>query len=126
MVLNMPGELRVPTAADVLNNHLTAFMHQDLDAVLRDYTDDSVIITNMGTFRGLDDIEALFRNFFTEFSQNDISLTIDEETVTGDVAYFVWHAETPDNVYEFATDTLLVRDGRIETQTFAAKVTPKN
>ena len=41
-------------------------------------------------------------------------------------AYIVWHAETPDNVYELGTDTYVIRDGVIETQTFTAKVTPKN
>ena len=31
----------------------------------------------------------------------------------GDHAYIVWTAETADNAYEFATDTFVVRDGKI-------------
>jgi len=41
------------------------------------------------------------------------------------VAFITWSAETADNVYEFATDTFVIRDEKIVTQTFAAKVTPK-
>ena len=34
-------------------------------------------------------------------------------------------AETADNVYELATDTFVVRDGKIVTQTFVGKLVPK-
>jgi hypothetical protein len=49
-----------------------------------------------------------------------------QRVIEGQVAYIVWTAETADNVYELATDTFLVRDGKIAVQTFAGKVTPKN
>jgi hypothetical protein len=38
----------------------------------------------------------------------------------------VWDAETPDNRYDLASDTFLIRDGKTLVQTFAAKVTPKS
>jgi ketosteroid isomerase-like protein len=109
----------------VLDHHLDAFTSQDLDATLADYTDDSVVITNMGVFRGLDEIETLFSGLYEEFSQSRTTVELDEKTVEGDLAYIVWHGETPDNDYEFCTDTFLVRDGIIHRQTFAGKVEPK-
>ena len=42
------------------------------------------------------------------------------------MAHIIWSAETADNVYEFATDTFVVREGKISVQTFAGKVTPKH
>ena len=33
--------------------------------------------------------------------------------------------ETADNVYELATDTFVIRDGKIVTQTLAGKIVPK-
>ena len=48
-----------------------------------------------------------------------------QRLIEGEVAYIVWVAETADNVYELATDTFLVRDGKIAVQSFTAKVTPK-
>ncbi|GIL05073.1 MAG: hypothetical protein AMXMBFR72_06950 [Betaproteobacteria bacterium] len=35
-------------------------------------------------------------------------------------------AETADNVYEFATDTFIVRDGMIAAQSFAGKIAPRH
>jgi hypothetical protein len=37
----------------------------------------------------------------------------------------VWKAETADNHFEFGTDTFIVQDGKIVTQTFAGKISPK-
>lgn len=114
------------TTESVLEHHLTAFMERDVDEYLTDYTDESVIISNIGTFHGLDEIKSLAETMFAEFSQPDVSFTPDEQVIEGNVAFAVWHADTPDNVYEFGTDTLVINDGVIETQTFAVKATPKN
>lgn len=114
------------STADVLDHHLTAFGEQDISELLVDYTDDSVITSNIGTARGLDEIQALGERMFAEFSQDGVEVTYDNREVEGEIGYTVWHAETPDNVYEFGTDTIVVRDGIIESQTFAVKVTPKN
>lgn len=117
---------RTTGSADVLEHHLTAFGEQDISEFLADYTEDSVILSNVGTSRGLDEIRALAEQLFAEFAQDGVEMTIDTQEADGEIGYAVWHAETPDNVYEFGTDTLVVRDGIIESQTFAVKVTPKN
>ncbi len=112
------------TIQSVLDHHLGAFGRQDLPAVMEDYTEDSIVVTNMGTFRGLAEIEGLFDAIFTEFSQPGSTINIDEKIVEGDFAYIVWHGETPDNEYEFATDTFHIPADKIEFQTFAGKITP--
>ncbi|UIO98566.1 nuclear transport factor 2 family protein [Halobaculum sp. CBA1158] len=115
------------TTESVLDHHLAAFTDQDLDETLADYDEDSVVVTNTnGSFRGLDEIRTLFEGLFAEFGQNGVDFQRDQQVVEGDIAYITWHAETPDNAYEFATDTFLIRDGTIETQTLGAVVTPKN
>lgn len=114
------------TTEAVLEHHLAAFMEQDMSEMLADYSDDSVILSNMGTFRGLDEIEAMAEPMFAEFSQADVSFAPDVQIIEGDVAYLVWHAETPDHDYELGTDTYIIRDGVIETQTFTVKATAKN
>ena len=48
-----------------------------------------------------------------------------KQCVEGDYAYILWSAETADNSYEAATDTFVVRNGKIVAQSFAAKITPK-
>lgn len=39
--------------------------------------------------------------------------------VAGDRAFIVWEAETSANTFELASDTFVVRDGRIAVHTFA-------
>jgi hypothetical protein len=48
-----------------------------------------------------------------------------QQFIDGDHAYILWSAETADNVYELATDTFVIRNGRIVAQSFTSKVTPK-
>jgi ketosteroid isomerase-like protein len=110
---------------DTLEHHLDAFGNQDIDAVMEDYTDESTIVTNMGRFDGLDEIEGLFEDLFAEFSHSEASIDMREQVVEGEFAYITWRGETPDNVYEFATDTFHIPGEYITFQTFAGKITPK-
>lgn len=114
------------TTESVLDHHLETFGEQDLDGVMEDYTDESVVVTNMGTFHGLEEIEELFDGLFAEFSDPETSIMMDQQLVEGEFGYIVWHAETPENVYEFATDTFYIPDDTIEFQTFAGKLSPKD
>lgn len=109
----------------VLDHHLDAFTDQDLEETLVDYSDDSIVITNMGVFRGLDEIEELFSGLYEEFGAQAATVELDERTIEGDYAYIVWHGGTPENDYEFCTDTFVIRDGTIHRQTFAGKIEPK-
>ncbi|WP_247003487.1 nuclear transport factor 2 family protein [Halosolutus gelatinilyticus] len=113
------------TREDVLDHHLDAFENQDLEAVMEDYTDDSTVVTNMGTFRGLDEIEGLFATLFEEFDHPDASIAMEQQLVEDEFGYIVWRAESGENVYEFATDTFHIPEDTIEFQTFAGKVAPK-
>jgi ketosteroid isomerase-like protein len=110
----------------VLNDHLEMFGEQDLDGIVADYADDAIVITNDETYRGTEEIRELFKEFFREFSADDVSFSLEKQTVEGDIAYIIWNAETPENEYEFTTDTFVVRDGEITVQTIGAVTTPKN
>jgi ketosteroid isomerase-like protein len=113
------------TTKEILDHHWDAFTTQDLEMVMEDYTDDSVVITNLGTFHGLDEIEGLFTNIFDEFSQPGSTAELEMEEIEGDTAYIVWHGETPDNEYTFATDTFRIEDGIITVQTFGGMIEEK-
>jgi hypothetical protein len=60
-----------------------------------------------------------------EFGKPGSTFSMKQQSIEGDYAYILWTAETPDNVYEMATDTFVVRDGKIVAQSFAGKITPK-
>ena len=48
-----------------------------------------------------------------------------ETVVEGDYAYIVWKADTPDNLFEFGSDTFVIRNGKIVAQAFAGNIAPK-
>lgn len=109
----------------ILNHHLEAFGAGDLSGILQDYTNESIIITPEGILRGRDQITPLFEAFIAEFAKPGASFAMRQTVIEGETAYIIWSAETADNVYEFATDTFWIHDGKILTQTFAAKTDAK-
>jgi hypothetical protein len=66
-----------------------------------------------------------FERFVAEFQTPGTATKTKERLVAGDYGYMVWTAETPDNIYELATDTFVVREGKIVAQSFTANITSK-
>jgi len=115
----------MPTQA-VLDHHLAAFAAGDVDGILDDYTDASVLITPDGTTRGRDALRTAFNGFFSGlFAPGTYDFVMDASHVEGEVAYIVWHANCASAEVALGTDTFVVRDGKIAVQTFAAKINPK-
>jgi ketosteroid isomerase-like protein len=110
---------------DVLDHHLKAFDQGDLNAVVSDYTPGAVLFTKDGVLKGVDAIRPLFEGLIAEFAKPGATFNMKQLLVEGDYAYILWTAETADNVYELATDTFVVREGKIAAQSFTAKITPK-
>jgi hypothetical protein len=109
---------------EVLEHHLETFGAGDME-ILEDYDEDSIVVTPDRTYRGIDEIREFFEGLFADFGQEGSEADVPVQKVEGDVAYITWHGETPDNVYEFCTDTFIVEDGIITTQTYGGKVEPK-
>ena len=110
---------------DVLDHHIRCFGEGDLEGILADYAPDAVLFTPDGPLKGVDAISTLFQAMLAEFGKPGTAFSMKHRSVEGDYAYVLWTAETADNVYELGTDTLVVRDGKILAQSFAAKITPK-
>ena len=106
---------------DVLDHHLKAIEQGDVNGVLSDYAPDAVLFRSDGVFKGVDAIRPVFEKFVAEFQKPGTTTTTKQRLVAGDYAYMVWTAKTADNVYELATDTFVVREGKIVAQSFTAK-----
>ena len=108
---------------DVLDHHLKCFGEGNLEGILADYAPDAVLFMPTGPLKGLTAIKPVFESIFSEFGKP--GMTFSMKQFDGDYAYILWAAETADNHYEAATDTFVVREGKIVAQSFAAKITPK-
>jgi len=113
------------STSDVLDRHLKSFAEHDVDGVVSDYSSDAVLFVPTGALKGPDAIRPVFEILISEFAKPGSSFTTQLRYVEGDHAYIIWTAETADNSYEFATDTFVVRNGKIVAQSFAAKIVPK-
>ena len=110
---------------DVLDHHLKCFGEGDLEGILSDYAPSTVLFTPDGPLRGADAMRPLFQAMIAEFGKPGSVFSMKQKFIEGDYAYILWTAETADNVYEMATDTFVVQDGKIVVQSFAGRIVPK-
>jgi ketosteroid isomerase-like protein len=113
------------TTEEVLQRHLRCFSEGDLEGVLSDYSADAVLFTPGGPLKGHGAIREFFRPLIREFQQPGTTFSMRLQSIDGEFGYALWSAETADNVYEMATDTHVVRGGKIVAQSFAGQITPK-
>jgi ketosteroid isomerase-like protein len=118
-------DLEMTSTKDVLDHHLKSFSEGDLKGILSDYAPEAVMFTPDGPLRGPDEMRPLFQALIAEFGKPGAAFTLKRQSIDGDYAYILWTAETADNVYEVATDTFVVRDGKIAAQSFTGKIRPK-
>ena len=123
--MNLEQKNRVATTLDVLTHHLNCFGKGDLNGMMADYAAESKFFTPDGLLRGSEAIRKFFARLFEEFAKPGMSLEMLRKEVDGDTAYIVWKAETADNRFELGTDTFIVQNRKIVTQTFAGKISPK-
>jgi ketosteroid isomerase-like protein len=101
----------------VFEHRLAAFS-EGIDAVLSDYAESSIIVTPDGTYRGLSEIRGFFQAFLdTATPEFWAAFKVRAQSVEGEVAYLVWASQS---AVPMATDTLLVRDKKIQVQAFTA------
>ena len=113
------------STTEVLDRHLKCFGEGDLAGILADYAPDAVLFTPNGPLRGPDAMRPFFQAVIAEFGKPGTTFNMKLRDIVGEFGYFIWTAETADNVYEMATDTFTVRNGKIACQLFAAKIAPK-
>ena len=99
----------------VLVHHLQTM---DVDDILSDYTEESFLLTSNGPFHGLSGIRAFFEAFFKSGTPEMMAAyQLVRQDICGEIAYIVWKAEP---FIPLATDTFVVRNGKIIEQTFTA------
>lgn len=112
----MPAVRPMSTEA-VLRKHLSAAT-VGVDALIEDYTDQSVLITHDATYRGIAEIRRFFAGLLESLPVGFFeTMRMRREEITGELAYILWDREP---FISQATDTFVVRNGKILFQTFTA------
>lgn len=119
---DVPPEINEETTQAVLDRHWETFRDNDLEGVMADYDESSVLITPDRTYIGLAEIRQNFVNAFSVFPKDSTTMTLRQSVVKSDLAYIIWSADAPRLKLKFGTDTFVVRDGKILRQTYAGVV----
>jgi ketosteroid isomerase-like protein len=109
----------------VVRRHLQAFLEQQgLDAILNDYADDAFFLSEDRAYGGKPAIREFFEGFIAALPPQAIGqFTLRSLRAQGEVACITWSAGTD---LPLGTDTFVVRQGKIVSQTFAMYATSAN
>ena len=99
-----------------LAHHLQA-LTEGIEAILSDYTEESILFTSNGVKRGLVGVRTHFEGFIKN-SRPELfeALKFLRKDIEGEVAYTIWTAEP---YIKMGTDTFVVREGKILVHTVA-------
>ncbi|MEQ8752446.1 MAG: nuclear transport factor 2 family protein [Coleofasciculus sp. G1-WW12-02] len=102
----------------VWKHHIEAWDAGDLDEIMADYGEDSILILNNTVYKGIEAVRGVFGRLFQIFSNGEN--IIDPEVIEGEVIYITWHfTPTNDDTY-FGTDSFVVHKSMIKYQTIAS------
>jgi hypothetical protein len=104
---------------EIFDRHFKAFFANDLDGIMVDYTDESILITPKQTRVGLAEIRKGFEGVFKAFPKDSTTSEIINKTIKNDMAYIIWKVKGPKTELTFATDSFIIQNGKIVRQTFA-------
>ncbi|GGM21216.1 nuclear transport factor 2 family protein [Dactylosporangium sucinum] len=103
------------TPQDVFEHHAQALMAGDLDELVADFTDDAVLITPAGAFRGRPAIREGYARLFEDLP--DAEWDVPTRVFEGDVLLLEWSAVSADARAVGGVDTFVFGDGGIRVQT---------
>ena len=111
-------ETKENIANQVLTHHLTAFGNNDLDEIMKDYTDKSVVFTPSGPLNDLTTIRKFFEEFFAAIPTGS-AFEMKQMTVRDNVAYIVWSSQSSVARIPVGTDTFFLEGDKIKYHTVA-------
>ncbi len=103
----------------VFHHHIEAVTNNDLEELIKDYTEESEIWTPDGTMVGLKAISSFFSYVFTLFPKGNTKFELKKLIANDDKVYIVWTAESPVINIPFATDSFEIKEGKILWQSTA-------
>jgi hypothetical protein len=102
----------------VVRNHLQAFLEQKpVATIVSDYDDDAHLYSEAKVYRGKPEIHGFFTDFIASLPADAIELFKLRSLQFGrDIAYITWCVGSD---IPLGTDTFVVANGKIVSQTFA-------
>lgn len=106
------------TVEQVLMHHLMAFGNNNLEEILKDYSEASVVMTPGGEIKGLSNIRKFFEDFFAVIPTGS-AFGMKQKSIVGNVAYIAWDSESATTKIPMGTDTFVFDGDKIKYHTVA-------
>jgi hypothetical protein len=111
------------TPQEVFAHHGKALAAGDLDEIVADYAEDSVLISPAGVARGKDGIRGAFAKLLDDLP--DAAWDLKNQIFDGELLFLEWAAESAANRVDDGVDTFVFGDGMIRAQTLRYTLHPK-
>lgn len=102
-------------------HHLTAFGKNDLDEIMKDYTEQSELIIPQGSLKGLAPIRQFFADSF-KLIPTGSAFEMKQQIITGAYAYLAWSSQSAAAKIPFGTDTFWIDGGKIKLHTIGVYI----
>ena len=110
------------TPEETFGHHAQTLMAEDLDGILADYTDTSIVVSPAGVMRGKSAIRSFFSDLLTALPQAKWDV---KTTYVEDILFLEWTADSKPASVSDGVDTFIFKDGMIHIQTVRATIVPK-
>jgi hypothetical protein len=117
-IVSAEAKTPIPNPTTVWEHHIEAWSHRDLDGIVSDYDETSLLIINGKTYIGLDQIRTVFSSLFKIFDTGENR--IDPTVINGRIVYITWHFTMPGFEEFYGADTFVIEQGKIKVQTIAS------
>ncbi|MFS4466817.1 nuclear transport factor 2 family protein [Maribacter sp. 2210JD10-5] len=112
------------TTEQVLNHHLESFGGANIEEILSDYTQDSILVDQKKTYKGIEEIRVFFE-WLLELLPPGSDFEMEKLEVINEYAYIAWNASSKKANFLLGTDTFHIVNGKIKYQSVAARMTEK-
>jgi ketosteroid isomerase-like protein len=109
---------------EIFNHYMDAFLRRDLDDIVSDFDEKSIMITSPDKkVTGVAGIKEFYKQFL-DMIEDGTTFGVKQLTIEGDVAFLQWTANAPSSSINDGVDTFMMRDGHIYAQTVNFSITP--
>ena len=103
----------------IFEHHLGVFGSGDIEGILADYNETSVIIYGDKIWRGIEGARDFFHLWLDNLIPTGSDFNLINRISDDDMLYITWNAESENYIFDYGTDTFIFKDDKIWRQTVA-------
>ncbi len=112
----MSSDIRLQTERTLMR-HLAAFASRNIDSILADYTEETMIVLPDQEIQGLDNVREFFTTLLNDYLPLGSTFELKKNFIHENVACLMWSGKSEKYNFPFATDTIVFKDDKIHIQT---------